>query len=180
MEVLKIYNISEVNSTRLDKDINDSNSINGYVGHSLYDNTLSLHGDSILDEVLLDSIITNHVSSNPVFLERLRIQKRKSDGIEAYQTTQAELRLSRLANGISDTIYTEFVYRPLDVLINYINAGNWLDAYNTIDSIQPNDYLTSAMLLNFKNQIANYIVGKGDYMEYTGKIVDPLTGIIYV
>lgn len=116
--------------------------------------------------------------TNPVYLEKLRIQKRKEDGIEAYQTTQAQLRLARIANNIPDAVYTQYVYTPLDDLINKINSGNWLDAYNIIDSIQTNAYLSSAMLLNFKNQIANYIVGDGEYTEYTGKTVDPLTGII--
>lgn len=116
--------------------------------------------------------------ADPVYREILRIQKRKDDGVNAYQTTQAQLRLSRLANGISDAIYTQFVYEPMDNVINKVSGGNWLDAYNLIGSVQSNAYLSDAMLLGFKNQIANYIVGNGDYTEYAGKTVDALTGLI--
>lgn len=134
--------------------------------------------EGISDESLLDEIVLNHIPNDVVSDEKRRIQKRKTDGIEAYQTTQAQLRLSRLSNGISDAIYTQYVYQPLDQLINYINGGNWLDAYNIINDIQINPYLSSQMLLSFKLQIANYIVGDGEYLEYLGKSVDNNGNII--
>jgi hypothetical protein len=126
----------------------------------------------------MQKILSEEELANPVYIEKKRIEKRKEDGIEAYQNTQAGLRLTRLANGIPDSVFTEFVYQPMDAVINKISSGNWLDAYNLIGLIIPNAYLTSAMLLSFKNQIANYIVGDGDYMEYIGKTVNPLTGVI--
>ena len=114
------------------------------------------------------------------YAELCRIQRRKEDGILAYQTTQRDLRKARLANGIPDSVYTQYVYTPLDNLINKINGANWLEAYNIIDAIPTNPYLSSAILLNFKIQIANYIVGPGEYLEYSGKLVDELTGNIIV
>lgn len=118
------------------------------------------------------------IAVDPVYAEMVKMDKREEDGRMAYRKTQAGLRLQRLQAGISDAIYTEFVYLPMDGVINKINGGNWLDAYNIIFAIPSNAYLTSAMLLGFKNQIANYIVGEGAYAEYTGRTIDALTGII--
>lgn len=115
---------------------------------------------------------------DPVYAEMVKMDNREVDGRLAYRKTQAGLRLQRLQAGISDAIYTEFVYLPMDGVINKINSGNWLDAYNIIFAIAPNAYLTVGMLLSFKNQIANYIVGDGLYTEYSGRAVDPLTGLI--
>jgi len=118
------------------------------------------------------------LATDPVYAEVVKMDKRELDGKKAYRNTQAGLRLTRIANNIPDSVFTQYVYGPMDSVINKINTGNWLDAYNIIDSIQSNAYLTAAMLLSFKNQIANYIVGEGDYTEYTGRTVDPATGII--
>lgn len=116
--------------------------------------------------------------NDPVYMEVLRIQKRTRDGVNAFETTQAELRLNRLQNNIPDAVYTENVYEPMNPIVVKIRSGNWLDAYNTIDNIIPNDYLTATMLLNYKIQIANYIVGEGEYTEYSGKSVNSETGEI--
>lgn len=118
------------------------------------------------------------LNTDPVYAEIVKMDKREEDGRIAYKNTQAELRLQRLGLNISDEIYTQYVYTPMDKIINNINTGNWLDAYNLIFGIQSNTYLTEAMLLKFKRQIANYIVGDGDYIEYKGKSVDYATGVI--
>lgn len=111
-------------------------------------------------------------------LEKLRIEKREKDGKEMYQLTQAKLRLKRLQLGISDFIYTQYVYDPLDMLINKVSTGNWLDAYNIIDNIQTNPYLSKETILTFKLIISNYIVKDGDYIEYRNRSVDQETGKI--
>lgn len=115
---------------------------------------------------------------DPVYAEIVKMNKREADGKLAYRNTQASLRLTRIHNKIPDSVFTQYVYGPMDSVINKINTGNWLDAYNIINSVQSNPYLSVNMLLSFKNQIANYIVGEGDYQEYTGKTVDLLTGLI--
>lgn len=120
------------------------------------------------------------METDPVYAETVKMNKREEDGRIAYKNTQASLRLQRLQNGISDVIYTEFVYLSMDGVINKINTGNWLDAYNIIPSIMPNSYLSTTILLEFKNQITNYIIGEEDYIKYTDKTVNPLTGNIII
>ncbi len=115
---------------------------------------------------------------DPVSFEVVRIEKRKRDGIRLYQYTQASLRLNRLANNIDHITYNEYVYTPMEKVINQINGGNFLDAHVELFTIASNAYLSDAMLLSFKNTIANYILYEGDYVEFVGKTLDATTGII--
>lgn len=117
-------------------------------------------------------------NTDPIYAEVVRIEKRERDGLDSYKRTQAQMRLQRLSLGIADSIYTQYIYEPMYNVINKVRGGNWLDAYNIIGSITPNQYLTPQMLTGFKIQIATYIVGEGEYTEYTGKQVDSNGNII--
>jgi hypothetical protein len=111
-------------------------------------------------------------------LEVKRIYKRRQDGIERIVAVKAKLRNQRLASGVPDNIYTQYIYVPMSGVISKIESGDWLDAYNMIDSVPTNTVLTSQHIIGWKRDIANYIVGDGDYLEYKGKSVDETTGSI--
>lgn len=116
--------------------------------------------------------------NDPIYAEKVKIEKRKLDGIEMYQFSQAQMRLNRIANNINYEVYNVNVYTPMVGVINAISSGNFLDAYSAIMLVVPNPYLTSATLLSFKNTIATYILGDGDYSDFAGKTLNPLTGLI--
>jgi hypothetical protein len=121
-----------------------------------------------------------YANKSEVTMEVMRIEKRRMDGISMYQKTQAILRLNRLSANppINHTTYSENVYVPMSNVINQINGGNFLDAHVELFKIQANDYLTEGMLLWFKNEVGIYILTDGDYIDFVGKTIDPLTGII--
>ena len=100
------------------------------------------------------------------------IKQRKIDGISAYQSALAEMRLSRLANGIDHSTYSTYVYIPMEGIISAVNKGSWLDAYDFINQVQTNPYLSQTILDNYRLTISNYIVNSGNYEEFAGKEID--------
>jgi hypothetical protein len=118
------------------------------------------------------------MSFNPIVEEVKRMEKRRIDGIARFQITQAELRLTRLAETTPSSVFNDLVYLPLATVINNINTGNWLDAFENIKKVQTNETLSATMLLRFKKNIAHYLVGDGDYQEFKGKTVNSTTGEI--
>jgi hypothetical protein len=61
---LKTYIKTNVNSSRLDVEIINSNSVSNYLGHTTNGNNLSIYGESILNESVLDSVIDAHEEVN--------------------------------------------------------------------------------------------------------------------
>jgi hypothetical protein len=70
--ILKTYNKSNINLSRLDTEILNSNTILNYQGSSLYDNSLFISGDNILNENSLDIVINNH---EPETLSELKTRR---------------------------------------------------------------------------------------------------------
>ncbi len=120
------------------------------------------------------------LSKQADLLEEKRIYKRRQDGVERIVAVKANLRNQRLASGVPDGIYTQYIYVPMSGVISKIESGDWLDAYNMIASVPTNPVLTALHLIGWKKDIAKYIVGDGDYTEYKGKLVDELTGNIII
>ena len=99
------------------------------------------------------------------------IKQRKEAGIEAFQQTQAEMRVARLASGASHSDFKTYVYDNTKGVIDNMESGDWLNAYSEADLLTSNIILTSEMIIGFKTTIANYIVS-GMYDEFVGSIVD--------
>jgi hypothetical protein len=62
MGILKVYNISEINSKRLTDDIKASGSVNGYEHIIHADGMVRVYGQSIQDETALNNIFSSHVA----------------------------------------------------------------------------------------------------------------------
>ena len=128
----------------------------------------------------ISNIPTLTESQQADLLEQKRIYKRRQDGVERIVAVKANLRNQRLASGVPDGIYTQYIYVPMSGVISKIESGDWLDAYNMIASVPTNPVLTAQHIVGWKKDIAKYIVGDGDYVEYKGKLVEEATGNIIV
>lgn len=106
------------------------------------------------------------------------IKRRKDDGINAYQTKQAELRLARISNGIDYKLWHDNIYVPLAYMISSVESGNWLDAYEDLKNVSTNAIFTQEMKTSFLVEIANYLCFSGNYMEFKGNTVDSNGNII--
>lgn len=100
------------------------------------------------------------------------IKQRKIDGISAYQSALASMRLERLENLIDHSTYSTFVYIPMEAIVNAVNKGSWIDAYDFINEVVSNQYLSEIKLTEFRQIISNYIVNSGNYAEFAASSID--------
>lgn len=98
------------------------------------------------------------IGSEPIRSEKNLIGTRKRDGISAYQQTQAELRLSRLANGIDHDVYKTSIYDPMKKVIKEVESGDWINAYEEVNIVVSNAILTPEMISGFRLQISEYLL----------------------
>lgn len=112
------------------------------------------------------------IQDTAILQEVVVIEKRKKDGILAYEKALAKMRLGRLQNSIPHETYRLNVYVPMDEVIDSVNKGSWIDAYEFLNLVTPNTYLTASTLTDFRLTISNYIVNSGNYSEYSGSSID--------
>ena len=149
---------------------------------NLLDDHKTVHIDKVYKEPFIWSVDSpgadyleadaNTTKSKAVMREVLLIDLRKSDGISAYKEALASMRLGRLKNNIPHETYRLNVYVPMNNVVNSINNGSWIDAYEFINTVTSNAYLTNQIITNFRKTIANYIVNSGNYPEQAGQPID--------
>lgn len=110
--------------------------------------------------------------------EKDLIERRRIDGIDAYQQTQAELRLSRLQSGVDHAVFNSQVYEPMNMVITSIMAGSWLDAYDYCVQVQTNAVLSQSMRVSFLIRLGTYLCESGNYPEFNNNTINQTTGEI--
>lgn len=131
-------------------------------------NLLNIHENLIT----LDLSNLSSTGNTPIDLEAKKIKERKKDGVIAYERSLAAIRLGRLLNAIPHETYRINVFVPLSNVVNSINIGSWLDAYEFLNTVVSNPYLSEATLTDFRLIISDYIVNSGNYTEYSGNSID--------
>jgi hypothetical protein len=158
MENLKTYTIDEslVNSSKLHNEIMLSNSIDGFIGIQIENDELSVYGNSITDETLLNSKIANHSKIDSLNDEIAKYYERQHDGKVAIIQLMAELRLNAIANNYPRIVNATIENAFWDVAIS-INNGWWITAMEKSDLVVVGGYVTQELKDRIQLKISTYI-----------------------
>ena len=97
--------------------------------------------------------------------EYRQMEKRIKAGCKAYKEVRVQMRLGRINNNIDHDVYTANMNVPMEPVISYIVNGEWLSAYNALNIVVANAYLTEAHITSYRLIISDFITGKGQYDE---------------
>jgi hypothetical protein len=156
MEKLIMYPIELVNPHKIHKEITDSNCIENFNGVLFTENELSIYGDSILDQLNLDSIVANHTIEAPLDDEITKYYQRQNDGKSAIIKMMAELRLNAIALNLPRSVNREIENKYWEVTVA-INNGWWITAKEKAELVAVEGVVTQGLYDSILAKINGYI-----------------------
>jgi len=157
MEKLKTYTVSRVNASKLHLEIMNSNTIEGFIGIQVNEETeLNIYGIAILDELDLDDLVSNHEPQDSLTAEINLYNKRQEDGKKAIIQMISELRLNSQALNLPRSVNKEIEKRYWDVAIA-INNGWWITAKERAEIVVVADVVTQQLYDSILAKINGYI-----------------------
>lgn len=158
MENLKTYTVDEslINASKLHGEIALSNAVDGFVGIQIEDDELSIYGNAITNETLLNTKIDNHSKVDSLNDEIAKYYQRQHDGKVAIIQLMAELRLNAIVNNYPRIVNATIENAFWDVAIA-INNGWWITAMEKSDLVVVIGYVTQELKDRIQLKISTYI-----------------------
>lgn len=154
---LKTYTISPIIPDKLHREVMLSNSVTGFKGLNIIGDDVTVIGDEISDESILDSVFDNHVGIDAISdRSSLYRQKRVIDGQQAFYSLMSELAVTREQNNLPREI-NKFIERKLKNVRDEIVLGQWISAREYLDEVVVESYLTQELYDRVKSTLDAYI-----------------------
>jgi hypothetical protein len=100
---------------------------------------------------------------------------RKEYGLLLYEIISSQLRLLRVSIDPSLLYHSQTratLYLNLEDLKNSVSSGNFIDAYEDLNSITPQSELTENQIIVYRNLLSTYMVSSNDYTDAFGNNVN--------
>lgn len=174
MDALVVYQKSNINTSQIDLEINQSGFVSSFSGVSYNNGFLSVFGDSILDEEGLDDLVNNHspnhivitlkktVKENKEFSDQLMQALKEKNLIEGLSSIDQAAWVHHKLRKVDYTLSDEETVVQIDVL-NLVISGDIETADQVLSQIVPDDmsepyhWLSQERINWIRNQIRGFL-----------------------
>lgn len=155
--ILKTYTKNNVLPENLHREILATNSVQDFTGVNINGDQVQVLGLTIMNEAALDAAVANHTGVDLLKQEiELYINKRMQDGLKAFVSLMAELRLYSMANSLPRDV-NKYIEEKLRKVRNEVILGQWVSGKEMLDEVVVEGYLTQELWDRVNTVITDYI-----------------------